>query len=82
MIRTLALSLFVGYTTTLLRRTSGLVLTVYPETIRQCIFRGRNGCGLETVDVGGSWRSIMMRVNWCRKTTVQHSSGLFGSRLK
>jgi hypothetical protein len=33
MIRTLALSLFVGYTTTPLRRTSGLVLTRNPEVI-------------------------------------------------
>jgi hypothetical protein len=33
MIRTLALSLFVGYTTTPLRRTSGLVLTRNPDII-------------------------------------------------
>jgi hypothetical protein len=34
MIRTLALSLFVGYTTTPLRRTSGLVLTGNSEVTR------------------------------------------------
>jgi hypothetical protein len=35
MTRTLVLSLFVGYTTTLsLRRASGLVLTAYSEAIR------------------------------------------------